>query len=108
MAYARVEGLQEAAFYVHGRVLAATATRDSRARRTPGKSEAFFKSTEKQVENNPYTVMFASGDWTCTIAKWKGKIVGQPRTVARWTDGEIVKEHLFYDQVGFVRQIGVL
>lgn len=52
--------------------------------------------------------MFASGDWTCTIAKWKGKIVGQPRTVARWTDGEIVKEHLFYDQVSFVRQIGVL
>jgi hypothetical protein len=29
-------------------------------------------------------------------------------TVARWQNGEIVEENLFYDQVGFVRQIGVL
>ena len=26
----------------------------------------------------------------------------------RWQDGEIVEENLFYDQVGFLRQIGVL
>jgi SnoaL-like polyketide cyclase len=25
-------------------------------------------------------------------------------TVARWKDGEIVEENLFYDQVGFLRQ----
>ena len=29
-------------------------------------------------------------------------------TVARWKNGEIVEENLFYDQVGFLRQIGVL
>ena len=29
-------------------------------------------------------------------------------TVARRKDGEIVEERLFYDQVGFLRQIGVL
>ena len=29
-------------------------------------------------------------------------------TVALWKDGEIVEENLFYDQVGFLRQIGVL
>ena len=29
-------------------------------------------------------------------------------TVARWKDGEIVEEKLFYDQVSFLRQIGVL
>ena len=29
-------------------------------------------------------------------------------TVARWQNGEIVEENLFYDQVGFLRQIGVL
>jgi hypothetical protein len=29
-------------------------------------------------------------------------------TVARWKDGEIVEEKLFYDQVGFLRQIGVI
>ena len=39
-------------------------------------SEAFFRSIENQLENNPYRVMIASGDWTCTIAKWKGKMVG--------------------------------
>ena len=90
-------------------------------------SEAFFRSIENQLENNPYRVMIASGDWTCTIAKWKGKMVGSwtgldgqvhpPTgktfelefcTVAHWKDGEIVEENLFYDQVGFLRQIGVL
>jgi ketosteroid isomerase-like protein len=29
-------------------------------------------------------------------------------TVARWKNGEIVEENLFYDQVGFLTQIGVL
>ncbi len=29
-------------------------------------------------------------------------------TVAHWKNGEIVEENLFYDQVGFLRQIGVL
>ncbi len=27
--------------------------------------------------------------------------------VARWKDGQIVEENLFYDQVGLMRQIGV-
>src|SRR6266571_4420175 len=90
-------------------------------------SEAFFKSIENHLENNPYRAMFGSGDWTCTIAKWKGKMIGPWKgldgkvhdatgktfelefcTVARWKDGEIVEENLFYDQVGFLRQIGVL
>ena len=39
-------------------------------------SEAFFKSIENRLENSPYKVMFGSGDWTCTIAKWKGKMIG--------------------------------
>jgi hypothetical protein len=90
-------------------------------------SEAFFKSIENHLDNNPYKVMFASGDWTCTIARWTGRMIGPVRgldgqmypatnkrfelefcTVARWKDGEIVEEKLFYDQVGFLRQIGVL
>ena len=90
-------------------------------------SEAFFKSIENHLDNNPYRVMFGSGDWTCTIAKWKRKDDGPWQgldgkvhdatgrtfqlefcTVARWKNGEIVEENLFYDQVGFLRQIGVL
>ena len=82
---------------------------------------------ENHLENNPYRVMFSSGDCTCTIARWKGKMIGPWKdlhgevheatgktfelefcTVARWNNGEIVEENLFYDQVGFLRQIGVL
>jgi len=29
-------------------------------------------------------------------------------TVARWKDGQIVEEHLFYDQVGLMKQIALL
>jgi ketosteroid isomerase-like protein len=90
-------------------------------------SEAFFKSIENKLANDPYKVMIASGDWTCTIADWTGRMIGpwkgldgkihQPTnkrfslefcTVARWRNGEIVEEKLFYDQVSFLRQIGVL
>ena len=39
-------------------------------------SEAFFKSIENHLDNNPYKVMFASGDWTCTIANWTGQMIG--------------------------------
>jgi len=39
-------------------------------------SEAFIKSTENHLDNDPYRVMFGSGDWTCTIARWKGKMIG--------------------------------
>ena len=90
-------------------------------------SEAFFKSIENHLENNPYKVMVASGDWTCTIANWKGRMIGPWKgldgkvhpptnkrfelefcTVARWQNGEIVEEKLFYDQVSFLKQMGVL
>ena len=90
-------------------------------------SEEFFKSIQNHLDNNPYKVMFASGDWTCTIARWTGRMIGPVKgldgkvypptnkpfelefcTVARWKGGEIVEEKLFYDQVGFLRQIGVL
>ena len=90
-------------------------------------SAAFFKSIENRLDNNPYKVMFASGDWTCTIARWRGKMIGPWKdlqgkvhpptnksfdlefcTVARWKNGEIVEENLFYDQVEFLRQIGIL
>ena len=39
-------------------------------------SEAFFRSIENHLDNNPYRVMFGAGDWTCTIAQWKGKMIG--------------------------------
>jgi ketosteroid isomerase-like protein len=93
----------------------------------PAESDAFFKSIENHLDNNPNKVMIASGDWTCTIARWTGKMIGpwtgldgkvhaatgktfelEFCTVAHCKNGEIVEEKLFYDQVGFLRQIGVL
>jgi hypothetical protein len=48
-------------------------------------SEVFFKSIENHLDNNPYRVMFGSGDWTCTIARWKGKMIGPWKDL----DGEV-------------------
>ena len=87
----------------------------------------FFKSIENHIENDPYKIQFGQGEWTCTVARWKGKMVGPMKmpdgrvvsptgktfdlefcTVARWKDGEIVEEKLFYDQMSFLKQIGVM
>jgi ketosteroid isomerase-like protein len=87
----------------------------------------FFKTFDNSLENDPYMVMFGQDDWTCTIAKWKGTMKGSmigpdgktipPTnksfelefcTVARWQNGQIVEEKLFYDQVGLLKQIGVM
>ena len=86
----------------------------------------FFKTFDNKLDNRPYKVLIAQGDWTCSVARWTGTMVGPmvgpdgttiPAThksfeldfctVARWQDGKIVEENLFYDQVGLVRQIGV-
>ena len=89
-------------------------------------SIAFFKTFENKLDNRPHRVLIAEGDWTCSIARWTGKMIGPMKgangetipatnqtfeleicTVARWKDGQIVAENLFYDQVGVMRQIGV-
>src|SRR5689334_19938102 len=43
------------------------------------------RRTENHLDNNPYGVMFGSGEWTCTIAKWKGKMIG-PCDARSWMD----------------------
>src|SRR5689334_9499015 len=80
-------------------------------------SMQFFKTfPDNHVGNRPYKVFFASGDWTCSIARFTGTMKGElvlpdgtripPTgkhfevdfcTVARWQDGQIVEENLFYD-----------
>jgi ketosteroid isomerase-like protein len=87
----------------------------------------FFKTfPDQHLDNQPYRVFFASGDWTCSIARFtgtmKGPIMGPDGkeipptgksfevdfcTVARWDNGQIVEENLFYDLVTFMRQIGL-
>ena len=90
---------------------------------------AFFKTfPDQHLVNNPYKVMIAQGDWTCTIAEFTGTMKGPMTmpdgsvvpptnrgfkvdfcTVAHWNaQGEIVEENLFYDLMGMLKQIGVL
>jgi ketosteroid isomerase-like protein len=88
----------------------------------------FFRAfPDQQLENRPYRVFFASGDWTCSVARLTGSFSGPMQgpdgtnipptgkpfdvqfcTVARWgEDGQIIEENLFYDLGLFLRQIGL-
>jgi ketosteroid isomerase-like protein len=87
----------------------------------------FFKTfPDQKVHNRPYKTLFASGDWTCSIARFTGTMKGAMKgpdgkdipatnkpfdvdfcTVARWDNGQIVEENLFYDLVTFMKQIGL-
>ena len=87
----------------------------------------FFKAfPDQHLDNRPYKVFFASGDWTCSIARFTGTMKGSMKgpdgkeipptgksfevdfcTVARWDNGQIVEENLFYDLVTFMKQIGL-
>ena len=90
---------------------------------------AFFKTfPDQHLINNPYKIMLAQGEWTCTVADFRGTMTGpmtmpggtviQPTnksfhvdfcTVARWSEqGQIVEENLFYDLMGMLTQIGVM
>ena len=80
----------------------------------------------QKLDNRPYKVLITSGDWTCSIAHFTGTMTGPMTgpdgmeipptgrkfdvefcTVARWDNGQIVEENLFYDLVTFMRQIGL-
>jgi ketosteroid isomerase-like protein len=88
----------------------------------------FFRAfPDQHLDNRPYRVFFASGDWTCSIAHFTGTFNGPMAgpdgkdiaptgqkfevdfcTVARWDEhGQIVEENLFYDLVSFMQQIGL-
>jgi ketosteroid isomerase-like protein len=87
----------------------------------------FFRAfPDQHVGNRPYKVLFASGDWTCSIARFTGTMTGPLKgsdgqeipptgksfdvefcTVARWDKGRIVEENLFYDLVTFLQQLGL-
>jgi ketosteroid isomerase-like protein len=86
----------------------------------------FTAFPDQHLDNRPYKTFFASGDWTYSIAHFTGTMTGPMRaadgsqvpptgksfdvdfcTVARWDDGQIVEENLFYDLVTFMRQLGL-
>ena len=87
--------------------------------------QMFKTFPDNRVENRPYKTFFASGDWTCSIARFHGTMTGPmvmgektipPNgkrfevdfcTVARWHEGQIVEENLFYDVIGMMSQLGL-
>jgi ketosteroid isomerase-like protein len=88
--------------------------------------QLFKTFPDNRVGNRPYKTLFGSGDWTCAVASFTGTMTGPMTgpdgkdvpptgkrfevdfcTVARWDDGQIVEENLFYDLVGMMRQIGL-
>ena len=89
-------------------------------------SIAFWKTfPDQKLDNRPYRVFFASGDWTCSIAPFRGTMEGPMKmgdkvipptgksfevdfyTIAKWDDGQIVEENPLYDLVGCLQQIGL-
>ena len=108
--------------------------------RWPGKTEptvGIDAHTEESIEfwktfpdqrlvNQPYRIFFASGDYTCSVARFTGTMTGPMKmadgtvipptgksfeidfyTVAQWDNGQIVEENLMYDLVTFMKQIGL-
>ena len=89
--------------------------------------QMFKTFPNNRVGNRPYKTFFASGEWTCSIARFTGTMTGSMPgpggkeiaptgksfevdfcTVARWDEsGQIVEENLFYDLVGLMTQIGL-
>ncbi|BCL18087.1 ester cyclase [Micromonospora sagamiensis] len=90
-------------------------------------SLAVFRAfPDQHLDNRPYKVLFGSGDWTCSIARWTGTMTGPMPgpdgkeipptgksfeidfcTVARWAEGRIAEENLFYDLTTFMKQLGL-
>jgi predicted ester cyclase len=90
-------------------------------------AQDFFRAfPDQHLDNRPYKVLIASGDWTCSVAHFTGTMTGPMKgpdgrdiaptgkpfevdfcTVARWENDQIVEENLFYDLVSFTKQIGL-
>lgn len=89
-------------------------------------SQWFWDAFPDQHLDLPYRIFFASGDYTCSVARFTGTMTGTLKqwgggeiaptgksfevdfyTVAQWHDGQIVEENLMYDLVVFLQQLGL-
>jgi hypothetical protein len=80
---------------------------------------------DNRVHNQPYDILFGDGDFTCFVTRFTGPFTAplelpdgttiQPTgksfdvlysTTAKWDNGKIVDEYLFYDNGTFLAQIG--
>ena len=44
-------------------------------RATGIKGMEFFQTFENHLDNRPYKVLIADGDWTCSVARWTGRMI---------------------------------
>jgi hypothetical protein len=89
-------------------------------------SERFSRAFPDNVVKHPYDILFGEDDYTCFVTRFTGTFIGpltqydgtvvQPTgksfdvlysTTARWRNGKIIEEYLFYDSATFIRQIGL-
>src|SRR5487761_1564408 len=81
---------------------------------------------DNRVHNRPYDTLFGEGAFTCFVTRFTGTFTAPLRqpdgtvieptgkafnvlfsTAAKWRDGRIIEEYLFYDNGTFLRQIGL-
>lgn len=81
---------------------------------------------DNRVHNQPYDILFGEGDLTTFVTRFTGTFTAplalpdgtfaQPTgksfdvlysTTARWREGRILEEYLFYDNATFLQQIGL-
>ncbi|HWG09371.1 MAG TPA: ester cyclase [Solirubrobacteraceae bacterium] len=90
-------------------------------------SEWFWQAfPDQHLDNRPYRIFLASGDYTCSVAHFTGTMTGPLKswngpeipptergfavdfyTVALWDNEQIVEENLMYDLVTFMKQLGL-
>jgi hypothetical protein len=90
-------------------------------------SEWFWAAfPDQHLDNRPYRIFLASGDYPCSVARFTGTMTGPLKswnnpeipptgksfevdfyTVAQWDNEQIVEENLMYDLVTFMKQLGL-
>jgi hypothetical protein len=90
-------------------------------------AEAFCDAfPDNKVNNRPYDILFSEGDFSCFVTRFTGTFtkpwkladgtVIEPTgrsfdvlysTTARWKDGRIAEEYLFWDSATFRGQLGL-
>jgi hypothetical protein len=89
-------------------------------------AERFCRAFPDNKVHHPYQVLFGDADFTCFVTRFTGSFTGplelpngtviQPTgqsfdvlssSTARWRNGRIIEEYLFYDSGTFLEQIGL-
>jgi hypothetical protein len=92
----------------------------------PGQNDPTRGGPDNRVHNQPYDILFGDGDFTCFVTRFTGTFAAplelpdgtriQPTgksfdvlysTTAKWENGKIVEEYLFYDNGTFLKQTGL-